>query len=69
MIILFIIFILISISIIHNFKILEKLRRPYHYAENKANELRYINYYFLIKSFVNPATLVVGYKNTEIKCS
>lgn len=47
MIILFIIFILISISVIHNFEILEKLRKPYHYAENQANELHYIDYYFL----------------------
>ena len=45
--ILLISFILISISIIHNFKVMKKLYKPYHYAENQANQLRYINYYFL----------------------
>lgn len=43
----FISFFLISILIIHNFKIIKSLYKPYHYAENQANQLRYINYYFL----------------------
>ena len=41
-IILLISFILINVSVIHNFKTMEKLHRPYHYAENQANLLRYI---------------------------
>lgn len=45
--ILLISFILISVSIIHNFKVMKKLYKPYHYAENQANQLRYIDYYFL----------------------
>lgn len=26
---------------------MEKLYKPYHYAENQTNQLRYIDYYFL----------------------
>lgn len=26
---------------------MKKLYKPYHYAENQANQLRYIDYYFL----------------------